>query len=326
LPALSICCVIYGGLLQGFQQNSRRPPGLSRDEYAQALSVLNQRGEHPSLLSQTAVLQRFSHDQLDQLLDQANRLLQAAAIAEMADRRDGTSRAKIIRIFEAGIPPEGSRPLDSGAAMSPNGIRFLAAMRYVAATEGLGGAIKILGRPETWQMPREASNALRVAGPGWVDAALRQASDSDRRAAVGVMIANGATADNAAEVVAALKEGEASVWKGALVACERLDVPACWQTLAESLDSLSPIDRLKVAMAAFRKGRVTQDRLFEEAMRLAEAACGLPRGAELASSLIALLEFEGLARGAGLTVPEEITRRIRQALDGPVSPAPPGRR
>jgi len=315
------------GLLPGFQQPQARAqaraPGLSREAHARAITELNRWGEHPRLLSNAQLLRDFSSEQLDQLMDQGNRILQAAAIYEMAHRREATSREKVQRIFDSGIPPQGALPLDSRAARSPDGLRFLAAVEFLAATERNKAIPKILRRPETWQMPREVAVGLRLAGQGWVDAALREAPDEKRLGAVGAMVAAGATIENAEEVAGILRTREGPPWYGAVVACERMDASVCWQALAASLESKSPGDQLRANMAAFRKGRTTQGRLLENASQVAALATSLPPGPELANSLMLLHEFETLAQLSRITVPEELSARMRQAHQGPTGPMPP---
>jgi hypothetical protein len=309
------------GLLPGFQQP--QAPGLSREAHARALTQLNRWGEHPRLLSNAQLLRDFSSEQLDQLMDQGNRILQAAAIYEMAHRRDAASREKVQRIFDSGIPPQGTLPPDSRAARSPDGLRFLAAVEFLVATERNQAIPKILRRSETWQMPREVAVGLRLAGPGWVDAALREAPDEKRLEAVGAMVSAGATIENAEEVAGILRTREGAPWYGAVVACERMDANVCWQALSASLESKSPGDRLRANMAAFRKGRTTQDRLLENASQVAALATSLPRGEALANSLMLLHEFETLAQLSRIAVPEELSARMRQARQGPTGPMPP---
>jgi hypothetical protein len=310
-----------------FSQQSPRRAGLSSGDHAAALSELNRFGEDPRLFSKASLLREFSAEQLDRLLDQGNRLLQAAAISQMAQRRDPTSRAKVQRIFDAGIPPEGGQRLDSRAAMSPYGIRFLAAVTFVAATERRQSIPKILGRPETWQMPWEVSISLRAAGPGWIDAALKESSEGERLKAIGAMIANGATSENLDEVAGILmSRHEDPLWRGALVACERLDSPACWQALGRTLDARGPVDRLRAGMAAFRKGRGSEERLLEAASRLVVHASGLAPGPELAGSLIALHEFQRLAESRNVPAPEGLVRQMQAPRNGPGIPMPAGDR
>jgi hypothetical protein len=156
---------------------------------------------------------------------------------------------------------------------------------------------------------------------------LKESPDEKRLKAVGAMVANGATPENTDEVAGILRSrDEKPLWRGALVACERLDSPVCWQALGSNLDAKGPADRLRADMAAFRKGRASRERLLQAASRVVANASGLAPGLELADCMISLLEFQGLAEWKEVPVPEELLRQIQAIRKGPGGPMPPGPR
>jgi hypothetical protein len=292
---------------------------LADQRFRRAIADLDQAGEDVGVLVDPRALRDYGADAVGSLLGHRNRYIRALALRELKEQRDSSHRADALGLFGGTSLDVGDRPPDprDGEPLPPDAAVMAAAAEYLASIDKGAFLPALLGRPETWFAPHWFVPAFRQLGPGWIRASLASGLDPAHRTVLGIYIRASATAENIPELQDALESGDPDIWRGALVACERLDQAGCWDAVEASLETRDAVEALEARMAQWRRGRTDRDQLVAAAERVATEARQAQPGPTLARLWNALDEFVRLAASTGTRIPPTLVSRLR-SLGSPV--------
>jgi hypothetical protein len=292
---------------------------VADQRFRRAIADLDQAGEDVGVLVDPRALRDYGADAVGSLLDHRNRYIRALALRELTEQRDTASRAAALGLFGATWLDVADRAPDprDGEPLPPDAAVMGAAAEYIASIDKGAFLPTLLGRAETWFAPHWFVPAFRRLGPGWIRASLASDLDPSRRATLGLFIRESATADNVPELQDALGSDDPAVWRGALVACERLDQAGCWDAVEASLETRDAVDALEARMAQWRRGRTDRDQLVAAAEQVATEARQAQPGPTLARLWNGLDEFVRLAASTRIPIPRRLVLQLR-SLGSPV--------
>jgi len=281
-------------------------------DFNRKVSQLGRDGETPAILGQRDALRPFSTPQIESLLYQSNRYLQALAIQELRHRGDLGSQEHIRRTWQGmSLEPEDIR-FDPHGPVSPDAAVFVASAEYLAASDKQDFIPKLLSRREVWAAPHLFVATFRELGEGWVRPAVAVVQDERRRAALGYLLSVATTASNREELRQVLESDHSPTWEGAARACEDVDDEVCWEALSASLADRDEAQQLLGRMIQFRKGRATAEQLFSAAEKAARRTAPDESPGVRIKYLRKLIEFMGLSHWKRLSLPPSLITALGQ--------------